>query len=581
MAGRERARFERNVEIPMRDGTILRADMYSPDDDGPHPVLLSRTPYNKQGANVMFDCLKAAGMGYVVVVQDCRGRYNSDGVFYPFLNESQDGYDTIEWIARQPWCTGKVGMYGPSYIGATQWLAAIAQPPHLVTIAPNVTASDYHDGWTYQSGAFLLGFSMSWTLSAFSVPNLARLKPPKETWTELRDLLVQALDSPASHYAYVPPRDYPLLKYPGLAPYYYDWLDHPSEDEYWKRWKIQDMHDRIKVPVFNIGGWYDIFLNGTLRNYTGMRERGGSAEARAATRLFVGPWFHGAPLMGQVSGEINFGIGATGIAFGLDDQQFRWFDYWLKGKKNGITEEPPVSVFTMGENRWHRHTQWPPADVTYQDWFLHSGGKANTLNGDGSLSPEGPGAEGPDHFLYDPRNPVPTEGGGLCCGPTMSSGGAFDQRAIESRPDVLVYTSEALQKDLEVTGPVMVKLWASSSARDTDFSAKLVDVHPTGYAQNLVDNLVRARYRDSLERPTLIEPGKPYELTIDLYGTSNLFKAGHRIRVEVSSSNFPRFDRNTNTGRTIATDTEMVPALQTVYHDHARGSRLVLAVRPR
>ena len=581
MPGSQRARFERNIEIPMRDGTVLRADRYSPDDDDPHPVLLNRTPYNKQGVTSFFDAIRAAGQGYSVIAQDCRGRYNSDGVFYPFLNETEDGYDTIEWLASQPWCTGKIGMFGPSYMGVTQWLAALGRPPHLTTIVPSITGSDYHNGWTYQSGAFLLGFSMSWTISAFAITNLAKIRPPAEEWTALRDSLIDALDAPGPSYSHFPLMEYPRLKHPGLAPYFYDWLDHPSEDEYWKRWKVSDFHEQLTIPVFNIGGWYDIFLNGTLANYQGMKHRAASEEARSAARLVVGPWFHGAPLLGQVSGELNFGLAASSLAYGLEDQVLRWFDYWLKGEENGCLDSPPVTVFTMGENRWRSFDQWPPEGAREVTWFLHSGGLANTLDGDGQLDTRRPADEPRDHFLYDPRDPVPTRGGGLCCGPTMSPGGAHDQRPIESRPDVLVYSSEPLEEDLEVSGPVRVHLWASSSAPDTDFTAKLVDVHPNGYAQNLIDNLVRARYRNSLEKPEPIEPNRAYEYTIDLFGTSNVFKAGHRVRIEVSSSNFPRFDRNTNTGGVIAADTEMRPALQTVLHDQAHPSALVLSIRPR
>ena len=579
MPEQQRVVIERNIEIPMRDGSILRADAFRPDDDLPHPVLLNRTPYNKQGIGASFNAVGAAGEGYIVMSQDCRGRFSSDGVFYPFLNESEDGYDTIEWIASQPWCDGKVGMFGVSYMGATQWLAAIAQPPHLVTIVPGVTASDYHEGWTYQSGAFLLGFNMSWTLLHLTLANLAKLNIPAERLGEVSGGLVSAVDDAVSSYSHLPLKDYPLLK--DAAPYYYDWLEHPNEDKYWKRWKIEDFHQKIKIPVFNVGGWYDIFLGGTLRNYTGMRESGGSPEARSAGRLVVGPWLHGAPLLGQVSGDIDFGVGASAIAYGLDPQVLSWFDHWLKGAPNGITDTPPVSIFAMGVNQWRQYDQWPPPGVENVAWYFHSQGRANGLDGDGSLSPQQPADAGPDCYVYDPRNPVPTKGGGLCCDPTMSRGGAYDQRPMEARDDVLLYTSEPLQKELEVTGPLQVKLWASSSAVDTDFTAKLVDVHPNGYAQNLVDNLVRARFRDSLEKPSLIEPGKPYEYTIDLHGTSNVFKAGHRIRVEISSSNFPRFDRNPNTGGVIAEETQLTPALQTVFHDRNRPSHIVLPVMRR
>ena len=579
MTSQPSTRFERNVPVPMRDETVLRADVYRPDDREPHPVLVNRTPYGKDGVLAFLNTYRAAQRGYVVVVQDCRGRYASEGDWYPFLNEGEDGYDTIEWAAAQPWSTGKVGMFGPSYMGVTQWLCAMAQPPHLATIAPSVTASDYHDGWVYQSGAFLLGFALSWTLSSFAVSQAPRLGLGREETAALQRELVRGVEEPGPSYGHLPVKDLPLLQHPGLAPYYQDWLEHPSEDEYWKRWMVQDSYSKIGVPVLNIGGWYDIFLGGTLRNFTGMRLGGGSPEAREHSQLIVGPWAH-AGAFGNVVGDINFGSGATGVAIGLGARVGKWFDYWLKGERNGITDEPPVTVFTMGAGEWKTLERWPGADVEFVQWYLHSRGKANSLEGDGALTPEAPSEEQFDCYLYDPRNPVPTKGGGLCCSPTMLPGGPFDQRPIESRPDVLVYTSGPLERDMEVTGPLTVKLWASSSAIDTDFTAKLVDVHPNGYAQNLVDNLVRARYRESAEDPVFLEPDKSYEYTIDLYATSNVFKAGHAIRLEISSSNFPRFDRNTNTGGLIAKERETRPALQMVFHDVRRPSHVVLPTVP-
>ena len=563
----------------MRDGTVLRADVYRPDDDQPHPVLVNRTPYNKelvsQGSQG-YNPVRYACEGYVVIIQDCRGTRASEGVFYPFANEIEDGYDTIEWAAAQPWSTGRVGMFGASYSGATQWLCAISQPPHLVTIAPAITASDYHDGWVYQSGAFLLGFSLSWTLSSLCISNLEKMKLPREKQQELRARLVAAINSPGIEYAHFPLKDYPGLKHPGLAPYYYDWLAHPSEDEYWKRWKIEDFYHTIKIPVLNIGGWYDIFLTGTLRSFCGVRQRGCSLEAQKNSRLMVGPWFHGVPGMGSVAGEIDFGVEASASVIDLNGRLLRWFDCWLKGERNGVSEEPPVMVFTMGDNDWKHLDDWPPTRVRYVNWYLHSQGRANSL--DGSLTPDLPDSEPPDHYVFDPSNPVPTKGGGLCCAPAMPPGGPYDQRTVETRADVLVYTSESLKRDVNVTGPLSVKLWAASSAPDTDFAAKLVDVHPNGYAQNLSDNLIRARYRESLAVPKLLEPGAAYEYVIDLGGTSNVFKVGHRIRLEVSSSNFPRFDRNTNTGGKISEDRTMVPARQTIFHDVQRPSHIVLPV---
>jgi hypothetical protein len=309
-----------------------------------------------------------------------------------------------------------------------------------------------------------------------------------------------------------------------------------------------------------------------------MRERGGVKDARRGQRLIVGPWIHG-PL-GNVNGEVDFGIRSAKLVLDLEGIMLRWFDYWLKGESNGVDAESPVRVFVMGENRWRMEDNWPLARAVPTRYYLSSHGQANSLAGDGVLSAETPADLPPDNFLYDPRYPVPTRGGPLCCSLTVLPGGAFDQSVVETRPDVLVYTSAPLEAPVEVTGPVVVHLWARSSALDTDFTAKLADVSPGGYARNLVDGIVRARYREGLDRPRLLEPGEVAEYVIDLWATSNVFSAGHRIRLEVSSSNFPRFDRNPNTGQPLGTagEADLQPALQTIYHDPTRPSHVVLPI---
>ena len=366
----------------------------------------------------------------------------------------------------------------------------------------------------------------------------------------------------------------------GLADYYYDWLAHPEFDDYWKNLCIEDNHPRLGVPACNIGGWYDIFLGGTIRNFLGMRANGGSDDARRGQKLLIGPWQHGSR-GGSVVGDHYFGLAADAMAADLDGVHFRWFDYWLKGINNGVLDEPPVRVFVMGDNVWRDEQEWPLARAQNTGYYLHSQGKANSSHGDGSLSPEPPGQEPPDVYLYNPADPVPTRGGGLCCNPYFAANGAFDQQEIEARPDVLVYSTPPLERDLEVTGPVTVTLWAATSQTDTDFTAKLVDVCEDGCARNLTDGIIRARYRNSSSQPSFLEPGRAYEFTIDLWATSNVFQKGHSIRVEISSSNFPRFDRNTNTGNVISGDAEFKPALQTVMHDAQHPSRITLPVVPR
>ena len=334
------------------------------------------------------------------------------------------------------------------------------------------------------------------------------------------------------------------------------------------------------MPAINIGGWYDIFLGGTIRNYLGMREKGATEEARSGQRLIIGPWQH-TTRGGSVTGSHYFGLAADAAALDLDGMHFRWFDYWLKGENNGVLDEPAVRIFVMGDNVWRDEQEWPLARARPTDYYFHSQGQANSLNGNGGLSTEPPGDEAADVFLYNPANPVPTRGGALCCDSYFVPNGASEQKDIEARYDVLVYTTPPLKREVEVTGPVTVTLWAATSATDTDFTAKLVDVCKDGCARNLTDGIIRARYRDSMASPTLVEPGKAYRYSIDLWATSNVFKPGHRIRVEISSSNFPRFDRNTNTGNTIAEDTEFKPAMQTILHNPEHPSHINLHIIPR
>ena len=568
--------LETNLAVPMRDGTVLYADLYRPEGPGPFPTLMQRTPYDKTTLRSManLDPLKAARNGFAVLIQDTRGRYASEGEFYAFRDEINDGYDSVEWAAAQPWSTGKVGMYGASYVGATQWLATLAAPPHLAAIAPNVTASNYHEGWTYQGGAFELGFNASWTLAQLTLANFRNISAAKNVPQERRLELIKAVDSMERSFDFLPVNELPDLK-GGLADYYYDWLAHPSYDDYWEGLCIEENHSRIGVPALNIGGWYDIFLGGTIRNYLGMRDKGASPEAKNGQRLVIGPWQHGAR-GATVAGSHYFGLAADAMALDMDGIHLRWFDHWLKGLDTGLMDEPPVKIFVMGDNAWRDEQEWPLARAQAVDYYFHSQGKANSLHGDGSLSPQPPSQEPADVYLYNPGDPVPTRGGPLCCNPYFAANGAFDQREVEARPDVLVYTTPPLKRDVEVTGPVTVSLWAASSQPDTDFTAKLVDVCEDGCARNLTDGIIRARYRESASNPSLLEPGKAYLYTIDLWATSNVFPAGHRIRVEVSSSNFPRFDRNTNTGGAIAEDAGFKPALQTVLHDPQHPSHITL-----
>lgn len=568
---------QRNVPIPMRDGTVLRADVFRPQPEGRYPVLLTRTPYSKSMAALSYSWLqpiRPASEGYVVVVQDVRGRFESAGTFRPFHQEIEDGFDTIEWCATQHWSNGRVGMYGISYLGATQWLAAMSQAPNLQAIFPSLTGSDFYDGWTYRGGAFELGFNLMWSALLLALPELNRTDV---TPSEVQGILQRLYGVVMNHWPaleHLPIRDVPAFAHEVVAPYYKDWLDHPLRDDFWAPITIEDAHPRVHAPAYNLGGWFDLFIRGTLRNFSGMRANGATETARAGQKLIVGPWSHGTTLT-SMTGRTVFGQASQVL---LEDLHMNWFDYWLRDAANGTDRDPAVRVFAMGANQWRTASSWPPENTTPTRYYLHSNGSAQTARGDGVLSTDSPGGERPDHFIYDPLNPCRTAGGALFPYPLDVPPGQFDQSAIEARPDVLCYSTPPLDRDVEVIGPVHVRLWVSSSAPDTDFTAKLVDVQPDGTALNLCDGIIRARYRDGFSAATLLVPGEPVPVTIDLAGTANVFRKGGRIRLEVSSSNFPRFDRNTNTGATIASDTGLAVAMNTVFHDDAHPSFVMLHV---
>jgi putative CocE/NonD family hydrolase len=559
--------IENMTPIPMRDGVKLYADVYRPAEPGKYPVIVSRTPYSTE----RFPNAYAMGVflsrrGYVYVFQDVRGRFESEGKWEPFRDDINDGYDTIEWAAKQEWSNGKVGMEGGSYLGHVQWRAAMARPPSLVTIYPRVAATSLYHDWVTLNGGWRLSFNFGW--GAVRMESRIMQNPgPHELAEAGANISYERLQW-----------HLPLLDMPRLAgrnpQFYKDWIAHPDYDAYWKPLNAEEAFEKITVPVHTSGGWFDIFSQGTLRGYTGMRTLGGSETARTKSRLLIGPWGHGPS---QKTGELDFGPHAN-----VDERavQLRWFDYWLKGIDNGLDREPPVTLFVMGRNVWRQEQEYPLARTQYRKMYFSSRGHANSNRGDGRLQWEPPqtGAP-PDRYIYDPDNPVPSVGGNNCCG-TSTPSGPRDQRAVEARNDVLVYTSDYLTEPVEVTGPVKVVLYASTDARDTDWVAKLVDVFPDGRAFNVAEGILRARHREGTDKPKLLEPGQVYEFTIDLVGTSNEFQRGHRIRVDITSSHFPQFDRNPNTGETFGTSARVQVARQTVYHDAQRPSHIVLPVIP-
>jgi uncharacterized protein len=565
----------RDVEMPMRDGTRLRGDLYLPSGDGPWPTLIERTPYNKEtsseisvGAPEFY-----ATRGYAVIIQDTRGRFKSEGTFRPFHDdgwrENRDGYDTIEWIAAQPWSNGKVGTIGGSYSGATQYQMTPTRPPHLTAQFVRESSSDYRTEWVYRGGALELAFVLPWALGV-TLNNLAHLVPA-EALESRRNVLARVRDEMDTWFVDRPLAPCKFLS--GLSDWYNEWLDHPVDGPLWWQWNVALKHPEVDTPVYHLGGWFDGFLRGTLENFRGFKAHARSERARQGQKLIVGPWVHGPTNIDKrVVGEIDYGPDAV---VQINPLRLRWFDYWLKDIDNSITDEPAVRYFTMGANAWQTATDWPPPDARPLVLYFQGdkSGSAQSLN-DGRLSHETPGAtDSPDSYVYDPDHPIPTRGGGYL----GNVSGGYDQRPVEG--GVLTYTSAPLERDLEVSGPVTGTLYAMSTARDTDWVVRISDVAPDGLSRNVADGVLRARYRNSADTPELLTPNQVERFEIDCWSTSNLFKAGHRIRVAVTSSCFPRWDANPNTGEPFGRSKAGVAALNTIFHDAFRPSHVTLSVR--
>jgi len=556
--------MENRVAVPMRDGTILYADIYRPAGDGKYPVLLSRTPYSTERSPSSYRAgVYFARRGYAFVYQDTRGRHESEGKWEPFRDDIEDGYDTVEWAAKQPWSNGKVGMQGGSYLGHVQWRAAMANPPHLVTVFPNVASTSLYHDWITLNGGWRLSFNFGWGAVRQESRIMQNTGPHTITGPENISYDKVLWHLPLNSMQPLVGRN---------AQFYKDWLAHPDYDDYWRKINVEEVFEKIGIPVHTFGGWFDIFSQGTLRGYAGMSAKGKTETARKRSNIIIGPWGHGPS---QKTGDIDFGENAPVDSNAV---QLRWYDYWLKGIQNGLDKEPPVKLFTMGANEWMWENEYPIARTQYTELYLHSDGKANSKRGNGTLSWDKPVSNQPkDNYTYDPDAPVPSVGGNNCCG-TPTPAGPREQDAVESRNDVLVYTSEIIEEPVRIAGPVKVVLYASSDAVDTDFVAKLVDVYPDGTAYNMAEGILRARYRNGLEKPEMLEPGKVYRLEIDLVGTSVEFQQGHRIRVQVASAHFPQFDRNPNTGKPFGTGGDVQIAHQTVIHTQAQPSHIILPI---
>ncbi len=587
----------KNLMVPMRDGVKLATDIYFPAQDGARregkfPAILERTPYNKDAATNSL--LPFVRHGYVVVCQDTRGRYASEGVWHMMVDDVNDGYDTAQWLVQQPWSDGGFGMIGTSYVGGTQHAMAESNPPGLKAVIPTDAVANAGYYGMRNGGAYELRF-MNWTFT-IGAPLGSR---------EARDPATRAILEDSGKHV----REYmtalPLRKGATplkFAPEYEDWLvfamSHGENDSYWKQpgFDVVDQTSRYKdVPVYLIGGWYDSWDLQTTMSYMAL-----ARAKRGPVKVIMGPWIHGQHMF-HSHGQVDFGADAA-----IDSAAFhlRWYDRWLKGEENGVEGAAPVRIFVMGGGSerktaegshlhggvWRDEQEWPLARTRWTPYYLHA---------DGALSTEKPiEPEGKSTYDFDPRNPVPTIGGNTSSGTGVLLQGAWDQRCSEAvwnchdslplsaRRDVLVFMSPPLEQDVEVTGPIDVKLWVSSSAPDTDFTAKLIDVHPAsadlpgGMDMNIVDGILRARFRDSLEHAELMKPGQVYALTIHVYPTSNLFVKGHHIRLDISSSNFPRFDVNPNTGEPLNANRRLAVATNTIYHDREHPSHVILPIIP-
>jgi uncharacterized protein len=544
-----------DLKVPMHDGTLLSADIYRPSGAGPLPALLCRTIYDNQQPRYVEWARDFAEHGYAVVLQDCRGRYDSEGVWEPYVCEAADGFDTQQWVGTQPWCNGRVGTFGISYVAFTQVQTAPLRSPYLQALVPTANQED-NFGHIYCDGVLQLQNTVNFGW-------IGRRSTQATTWPlvdverlYLRLPLLEALDDVT---------DRPIYRF---------FLQHPTYDDYWKSYSLKGRYPEIDTPAQFITGWYDNLVHEVFKCFAGWSQQARGLATRTRTRLLVGPWTH--RMLGSADrfGDVEFGLAS---ATDIPGVHLRWYDRRLKDLHNGLDDEPALRLFVMGTNAWRDERAWPLERTVFTPYYLHSGGRANSLFGDGTLSTKPPNDEQADTFVYDPAHPVPTLGGQSMF---VENGGPRDRRPVERRDDVLVYSTPPLDQDCEITGPVELVLHAASSAVDTDFTATLVDVHPNGQAINICEGILRTRFRESLEDPGLIEPGRVYTYRISLWETSNVFRVGHRIRLEVSSSNFPRFNRNLNTGEELATGTRLALAEQAVLHTRAYPSHLLLPVIP-
>ena len=554
----------KDTPVPMRDGVHLGADIYLPPGNGPFPVLLTITPYGKTGAGRSAAAFNAKG--YAVVAVDTRGLRASEGKWEPYIHEARDGFDVQEWVGHQPWCNGSIGMFGTSYPAYTQVAPAPFRSKYVKALVPVSAQSDNYGSVWSTDGIFHLAFGPTWAAQQEAI---AEKKPaPVADWVKVTYTL--------------PLKNIPDMTGDVRSPFLADVIAHGTHDDFWKAMNVSDEYSEMDVPALAVTGWFDDLSRETQTNFTGMSTKSKTENARHWQRLIIGPWGHGVPRFPDGDwkfGDVDFG---PNVKIDFQNIQSRWFDYLVKGEKNGVDTEPPVKIFVMGANEWRSEHEWPLARAKATKYYLHSKGFANSRFGDGTLNTTPPAAEPADTFRYDPRNPVPTVGGHGCCDYTFQSIGPLDQRVTEQRPDVLVYSTDVLNEDTEVTGIVEAQLVFSTDVTDTDFFITLSDVFPDGRSIVIGDGEARARFRESTEHPSLLTPNKEYPMTIKLWGTSNVFKKGHRIRVRVTSSNFPRFARNLNSGKAQGEETaqDIKVATTKIQHSAGHASVIVLPIVP-
>jgi hypothetical protein len=558
------AQHRTDVSIPMRDGVLLRADILLPSEEGKFPALIYRSPYGKHFELKEYKTFeKAVARGYAVVVQDVRGRYASDGDFVAYQNEGRDGYDTIEWTAKQPWCDGNVGTFGLSYPGAVQWLAAVENPPHLKAMVPAMTFSTPRN-FFYSGGVFDGSWlEWIWVNIAPDIRKHKNLGGPRtyeeatETWKREHEHLQ----------SFLPLRDLPDLK--DVAPFYYEWLAHSPADSWWEWAELRKKYDRVHAAVLNLSGWYDEAYgpDGATTNFNGLlAARRGEKDPR--TRTIIGPWTHGGQEKTR-AGERDFGASS---AIDYDELILRWMDRYVRGIENGVEREKPVRLFVMGKNAWRDEDGWPIRHADATTYYLRSESSSARFARLNPTAPDKPGSY--NEFISDPAHPVTDP---------QAAYGAHDYRALAGRKDVLVYDTDPLPADTEVTGPIRAEIYVSADVPDVDLWVRLLDVAPDGTAYNLMSpglDVLRASYRDEKPQPELLKPGEVYKLTLDRMLTSNVFRAGHQIRIQISGAFFPHFSRNLQTGESEILSSKVCPAHIRIYVEPDHRSRIELPIIP-